>query len=81
MRDILALDKKFTRFMLVLNVGGVVDLSPVMDVRNILLLSQLGVETGGALADILLGKANPPASLRRLGPPLRNTLKCPTLRT
>ena len=25
-RDILALDKKFTRFMLVLNVGGVVDL-------------------------------------------------------
>ena len=29
-RDILALDKKFTRFMLVLNVGGVVDLSPVM---------------------------------------------------
>ena len=28
-RDILALDKKFTRFMLVLNVGGVVDLSPL----------------------------------------------------
>jgi len=62
-RDILALDKKFTRFMLVLNVGGVVDLSPVMDVRNILLLSQLGVETGGALADILLGKANPSGKL------------------
>ena len=37
-RDILALDKKFTRFMLVLNVGGVVDLSPVMSVRNICLL-------------------------------------------
>ena len=62
-RDILALDKKFTRFMLVLNVGGVVDLSPVMGVRNILLLSQLGVETGGALADILLGKANPSGKL------------------
>ena len=62
-RDILALDKKFTRFMLVLNVGGVVDLSPVMSVRNILLLSQLGVETGGALADILLGKANPSGKL------------------
>lgn len=62
-RDILALDKKFRRFMLVLNVGGVVDLSPVMSVRNILLLSQLGVETGSALADILLGKANPSGKL------------------
>ena len=62
-RDILALDKKFSRFMLVLNVGGVVDLSPVMAVRNILLLSQLGVETGSVLADILLGKANPSGKL------------------
>ena len=62
-RDILALDKKFVRFMLVLNVGGVVDLTPVMSVRNILLLSQLGVETGCALADILLGKANPSGKL------------------
>ena len=62
-RDILALDKKFSRFMLVLNVGGVVDLSPVMSVRNILLLSQLGVETGSALADILLGKVNPSGKL------------------
>ena len=49
--------------MLVLNVGGVVDLSPLCSVRNILLLSQLGVETGGALADILLGKANPSGKL------------------
>ena len=62
-RDILALDKKFARFMLVLNVGGVVDLTPVMSVRNILLLSQLGVETGNALADILLGKATPSGKL------------------
>ena len=62
-RDILALDKKFERFMLVLNVGGPVDLSPVMEVRNILVLSQLGVETGAALADILLGKANPSGKL------------------
>ena len=62
-RDILALDKKFARFMLVLNVGGVVDLTPVMSVRNILLLSQLGVETGSVLADILLGKANPSGKL------------------
>ena len=27
------------------------------EVKNILVLSQLGVETGAALADILLGKA------------------------
>ncbi|SEK26009.1 beta-glucosidase [Butyrivibrio sp. ob235] len=62
-RDILALNKKFDKFMLVLNVGGPVDLSPVMEVRNILLLSQLGVVTGNVLADILLGKANPSGKL------------------
>ena len=62
-RDILALNKKFEKFMLVLNVGGPVDLSPVMEVKNILLLSQLGVVTGNVLADILLGKANPSGKL------------------
>ena len=62
-RDILALNRKYKKFMLVLNVGGVVDLSPVMELRNILLLSQLGVETGNILADILLGKANPSGKL------------------
>ena len=62
-RDILALNEKFDRFMLVLNVGGPVDLGPVTAVKNILLLSQLGVETGAALADILLGKANPSGKL------------------
>ena len=54
-RDILALNEKYEKFMLVLNVGGPVDLSPVMGVKNILLLSQLGVVTGSVLADILLG--------------------------
>lgn len=62
-RDILALNKRYDKFMLVLNVGGPVDLGPVMEVRNILLLSQLGVETGAALADILLGRANPSGKL------------------
>jgi len=62
-RDILALNRKFRRFMLVLNVGGPVDLGPVLEVGNILILSQLGVETGAALADILLGKANPSGKL------------------
>ena len=62
-RDILALNEKFEKFMLVLNVGGPVDLSPVAEVDNILLLSQLGVVTGNVLADILLGKANPSGKL------------------
>ena len=58
-RDILALNRKYKRFLLALNVGGVIDLSPVMEVRNILLLSQLGGETGNILADLLLGKSAP----------------------
>ncbi len=62
-RDILALNARFARFMLVLNVGGPVDLSPVKSVGNILLLSQLGAETGSVLADILLGKAHPSGKL------------------
>ena len=43
-KDILYLNKKFKKFILVLNVGGVIDLSPVQEVSNILLLSQLGLE-------------------------------------
>ncbi len=62
-RDILELNRKYRRFMLVLNVGGVVDLSPVLEVGNILLLSQLGAETGNVLADLLLGKSYPSGKL------------------
>ena len=62
-KDILYLNKKFKKFILVLNVGGVVDLSPVSKVSNILLLSQLGVVTGDILADIILGKVNPSGKL------------------
>lgn len=62
-RDILELSKRFPHFMLVLNVGGVVDLSPVMEVPNILLLSQLGVETGSTLARIVLGQQYPSGKL------------------
>ena len=61
--DILFLNQKFSKFMLVLNVGGVVDLSPILDVSNILLLSQLGVVTGDVLSNILLGKCNPSGKL------------------
>ena len=62
-RDILALDARYERFMLVLNTGGPVDLSPVKDVGNILVLSQLGSEMGNALACVLLGRANPSGKL------------------
>ena len=62
-KDILYLNNKFKKFMLVLNVGGVVDLTPVKDISNILYLSQLGVVTGDILADIILGKENPSGKL------------------
>ena len=62
-KDILYLNNKFKKFMLVLNVGGVVDLTPVKIVSNILLLSQLGVVTGDILSDIILGKQNPSGKL------------------
>ena len=62
-RDILRLNAQYPRFMLVLNVGGVVDLRPVAEVRNILLLSQLGAETGNVFADLLLGRSFPSGKL------------------
>ena len=62
-RDILMLAENYARFMLVINAGGSVDLSGLESVKDILVLSQLGVETGNALADILLGKVNPSGKL------------------
>ena len=48
-RDILRLQKQYPRFLLALNVGGPVDLTPVAEaVGNILLVSQLG-SVGGLL--------------------------------
>ncbi len=62
-RDILKLNEAYGKFMLVINSGGPVDLSGLDDVKDILILSQLGVETGSALADILLGRQNPSGKL------------------
>ncbi len=62
-RDIRMLNEKYERFVLVLNVGGMVDLSPVRDVRAVLLMSQLGIASGDALADVLLGKTYPSGKL------------------
>lgn len=62
-RDILELNRSFKKFMLVLNVGGPIDLTPVQEVGNILILSQLGVQTGSVLCDIVLGRTNPSGKL------------------
>lgn len=62
-RDIHEIKSRYKKFMLVLNVGGPVDLTPVMDIDNILILSQLGVQTGSVLCDIVLGRTTPSGKL------------------
>ncbi len=63
-RDIMYLQKNYKKFLLVLNVGGVVDISPVADsVENILLISQTGMTIGDSFADVLLGKSFPSGKL------------------
>lgn len=62
-RDINFLNRNYEKFMLVLNTGGMIDLNPVKDVKNIFLLGQLGTPTGDVLADILLGKSFPSGKL------------------
>ena len=69
-RDILALNEKFEKFVLVLNVGGMVNLEPVKNVKNILLLGQLGTPTGDVLADLLLGKSYPSGKLAMTWAPI-----------
>lgn len=62
--DIKYLAKQDKKLLLVLNVGGVLDISPILnDVDNILLLSQLGAETGQIFADIITGKSVPSGKL------------------
>lgn len=61
--DILALDAAYERFMLIVNAGGPLDLSEVAHVGNILVMSQLGVEGGDAVADVLVGKSYPSGKL------------------
>jgi len=57
------LNKGFKKFLLVLNTGGPVDLSGLEDVKNILLLSQLGFYTSKTLVDIVLGNKYPSGKL------------------
>ena len=62
-RDILTANERYEKFVLVLNTCGVVDLTEVKDVKNILVLSQPGSEAGNILADLLLGKTYPSGHL------------------
>lgn len=69
-RDIRKLNERYEKFILVLNTGGLVDLEPVADVKNILLLGQLGTPTGDVLADLLLGKSYPSGKLAMTWAPI-----------
>ena len=72
-RDIITLSAQSRRFVLVLNVGGFVDLTPIQGyVHTILLASQLGMATGTALVDVLLGKSYPSGKLTMTWAPLEN---------
>ena len=61
--DILYLDRENIPVILVLNAGGPVELTDILEkttnVKAILNISQPGQEGGHAVADILLGKAVP----------------------
>ncbi|ORX77800.1 beta-glucosidase-related glycosidase [Anaeromyces robustus] len=57
------LAKGFKKFMLVLNTGGPIDLTGLDDVKNILILSQLGVNTSNTLVDVITGAKYPSGKL------------------
>lgn len=69
-RDIIYCYRNYEKFVLVLNVGGMVNLEPVKEVKNILLLEQLGTPTGDVLADILTGKSYPSGKLAMTWAPI-----------
>lgn len=71
-RDILRLKDSYKNFVLVLNVGGMVDLEPVKDVPAILLAGQLGTPTGDAVADVLTGRAYPSGKLTMTWAPIES---------
>lgn len=62
--DILLLNRSYSRFVLLLNVGSAVDLTPVLDdVGTILLIGQGGSAAGNAAADVIAGKISPSGKL------------------
>lgn len=60
------LGKSYDKVIVVLNIGGLIDMSEMKSIPGIsavLLLSQLGNISGDVLADVLLGKVNPSGKL------------------
>ncbi|OUM59053.1 glycoside hydrolase family 3 protein [Piromyces sp. E2] len=57
------LARGYKKFMLVLNTGGPVDLSGLDEVKNILVLSQLGGNTSKALVDLITDEKYPSGKL------------------
>lgn len=60
-----SITKAYENTILVLNVGAVIDLSFLDEIKfsSVVLLMQGGMETGNALADVLTGKINPSGRL------------------
>ena len=69
-RDIKRLNALYRNFVLVLNTGGMVDLTPVSDVKAVLIMGQLGMAAGDALADVLTGAAYPSGKLTMTWAPI-----------
>ena len=62
--DISLLSENYQKLVLLLNVGGVIDISPVYDKTDaVLLIGQAGIGAGSAAADILSGKTTPSGKL------------------
>ena len=62
-RTIKYLNEHYQKFLLVLNTPSVLDISPILDINNILLLSQLGTVTSTTLIDIIRGDKYPSGKL------------------
>ena len=66
LKNLEILGKNFKKVILVLNIGGLIQMAPVESIEgisSIVLLNQLGNLTGSVLTDILLGKATPSGRL------------------
>ena len=58
--------KAYSQFILVINAGAPIDLSPlegISEINAVLYMGQLGMEGGRAFADVLLGKKTPSGKL------------------
>ena len=62
-RSIKYLNEHYKKFLLVLNTPSVLDITPILEVKNILLLSQLGTVTSKTLIDIIRGDRYPSGKL------------------